>query len=393
MNLKPIQTALSKQSLNGWLFCDFHNREKLAYSILGLDIRKPCSRRWFYFIPHKGTPLKLVHAIESGYLDALPGKKLIYSGWVQLHENLKKMLRGQKRVAMQYSPMNNIPTISTVDAGTVELVRSSGANVVSSADLVQRIYSVLDAKRFSTHQLAGVIVQAIKDDAFELIFSSIRKNKALTELDVQQFILARFKEENLTCGNHAPIVGANEHAADPHFEPTAKNTKRFKKNDRVLIDLWAKRDVPGGIFYDITWCGFIGTSPPPGYKKIFGVAVRARDTAIAFIEKQLAKKKAIRGWEVDKACRDVIAAAGYGPYFVHRTGHSIDTSVHGQGANIDGLETKDDRLLLPGALFSIEPGIYKGQIGVRTEVNVYIDLDGRAHVEGAMQKELLTPEL
>ena len=389
MNLKNIQAAIAAQKLDGWLFCDFHNREKIAYTILGLDINKSCSRRWFYFIPARGTPLKLVHAIEPAFLDALPGRNVMYSGWVELHAGLKSILKNQKRVAMQYSPLNNIPTVSTVDAGTIELVRSFGPQVVSSAELVQRLYSHVDGKRFRSHQRAGKAIQEIKDEAFELIFSSVRKGKKITELDVQQFILYRFKDENLTCGNHAPIVAANGHAADPHFEPNAKNTRAFKKNDRVLIDLWAKLNEPGAVFYDITWCGYIGAKAPSDYAKVFGIVIRARDAAVACVENALAKKKTLRGWEVDKACRDVIANAGYGKYFIHRTGHSIDTSVHGQGANIDGLETKDERALLPGSLFSIEPGIYKGDVGVRSEINVYIGLDGRARIEGAVQKELI----
>ena len=408
MDLRKIQQAIAAQDIDGWLFCDFHNREHIAYRILGLDINKSCSRRWFYFVPRRGAPVKLVHAIEQGALSALPGKTRVYAGWEALKENLGAILnqtgsphpglaslarpspggRGKRRVAMQYSPKNNIPTISLVDAGTIELVRSLGVEVVSSADLVQRLYSLVDDKRFKSHQKAGKLVQKIKDDAFALIINSLNRKKAISELDVQKFIMDRFEENNLTT-NHGPIVAANEHAADPHFEPTAKNSKRFKKNDRVLIDLWAKLKTHDAVYYDITWCGFLGSSPPAEYVKRFQITMNARDAAINFVRDSLRAGKTIRGWEVDKVCRGVITDAGFGKYFVHRTGHSIDTSVHGEGANIDSLETQDDRKLIPGALFSIEPGIYKDGIGVRSEVDVYISLHGDVCVEGAVQQELI----
>ena len=391
MNLKKIQSALLDQNLDGWLFCDFHNREHIAQRVLGLDNKKFASRRWFYFVPSSGAPKKLVHAIEPAMLDALPGGSDVYASWEQLHAKLRMLLSGAAKIAMQYSPLNNIPTNSLVDAGTIELVRACGAEVVSSADLVQRLYSLLDAKGWRSHQQAGVLIQKIKDDAFELIFSSVKKNKPITELDVQHFILKRFKKENLTCGHGGPIVGANEHAADPHFEPTAKNAKRLKRGDKILIDLWAKFDAPGAIYYDITWCGFIGDEPPAEYVKIFDLAMRARDAALDFIRESLAQKKTVRGWEVDKVCRNVIVAGGLGEHFVHRTGHSIDTSVHGEGANIDSLETQDDRQLIPGALFSIEPGIYLPQkkLGVRTELDGFIDLRGELRVSGNIQKSLI----
>lgn len=391
MDLKKVQAALAEQRIDGWLFCDFHNREHIAQRVLGLDNAKFASRRWFYFVPAAGTPRKLVHAIEPGMLDALPGGSTIYASWEQLHEQLRVLLQGAKTIAMQYSPLNNIPTISLVDAGTIERVRACGVDVVSSADLVQRLYSLVDAKGWRSHQHAGERVQAIKDDAFDLIFSSVKKNKPITELDVQKFILKRFKKENLTCGHGGPIVGANEHAADPHFEPTEKNAKRLKRGDKILIDLWAKFDAPGAIYYDITWCGFIGDDPPAEYVRVFDLAMKARDAALDFIRESLAQKKTIRGWEADKVCRNVIVAGGMGDYFVHRTGHSIDTSVHGEGANIDSLETQDDRQLIPGALFSIEPGIYlpKKKLGVRTEIDAYIDPRGELRVAGKIQKSLV----
>ena len=390
MNLKKIQSALSQFDADGWLLYDFHNRDHIAYRVLGVDFSKPCSRRWFCYIPRRGRPIKLVHAIEPRALDVFLGKKLIYRGHVELHAGLKQMLAGARRVAMQYSPQANVPTVSLTDAGTVELVRSLGVKVVSSAELVARIYSTIDARGFALHAEAGRKVQAIKDEAFALIFDAVRRGRKLHEWAVQQYILKRFGEAQLSCGHSAPIVAANEHAADPHFELTQQNSRPFKKNDRILLDIWAKVNAPGAIYYDITWCGYAGERVPDAYVKQFALAVRARDAAIGFVRTALEEGRNVRGWEVDKACRDVIADAGLERYFLHRTGHSIDTSVHGDGANIDSLETKDDRAILPSTCFSIEPGIYKNGIGVRTEVSVCVDAKNRVKIYGDVQRQLVT---
>jgi Xaa-Pro dipeptidase len=390
INLKSIQNALATLDVDGWLFYDFHNRDHIGYRVLGLDFKKPCSRRWFCYVPRVGKPSKLVHAIEPRVLASVPGTSIIYRGHVELLAGLQSMLKGVRRVAMQYSPLGNIPTISLTDAGTVELVRSLGVDVASSAELVARIYSTIDARGFELHQEAGRKVQAIKNDAFKTIFNAIKRGKKLDEWTLQQQILKRFAAENLTSGTSAPIIAINNHAADPHFEPTQKNARVFQKNDRILLDIWAKVNAPGAIYYDITWCGFAGAKPPVAYAKQFGIAMQARDAAIAFATDSLAAGKTVRGWEIDKACRDVIAAANLEPYFLHRTGHSIDTSVHGEGANIDGLETKDDRAILPNTCFSVEPGIYKGGIGVRTEVSVCVDAKKRVSVYGDVQTELVT---
>jgi Xaa-Pro aminopeptidase len=397
MNLKKLQTAIALQQppVNGWLFCDFHNREHIAYRVLGLDIEKHLSRRWFYYVPQSGSPIKLCHGIEPAALDALPGRKELYAGHEQLWSKLSSILRGVKTVAMQYSPNNEIPTVSLVDAGTIEKVRSFGIKVVSSADLVQRLYSVLDEHAFESHVRAGAKVQAIKDHAFQLIFSSIQQRKKITEYDVAGFIRERFDAAGLTNENHGPIVAANAHAADPHFEPTDFNSVVFKKGDRILIDLWAKEKVPGAVYYDITWCGFAGPRAPEKYARIFKLALYARDAAVDTVRKAFSSNKDLYGWQVDQACRAVIEKAGLGKHFIHRTGHSIDTSVHGEGANMDGLETKDNRRVLPGALFSVEPGIYlsgANAIGLRTEINVFVHPDNKVEIVGPVQKELLCME-
>jgi len=390
MKLEKIQESLRAKGMDGWLFCDFHNRDGVGCRILGLPTDKFTSRRWFYFVPATGAPRKLVHAVEKGKLDTLPGEKEIYLPWQQLHEKLRAMLGGAARVAMQYSPLNNIPYIDLVDPGIVELVRSFDVEVVSSADLVQEFEAVLGQDGWTRHVEAGHDVQAIKDRAFERIRAAVQAGETLTEYDVQQEIIRDFTEKKLNCDGEWPIVAVNAHAADPHFEPTPENTVPIREGDMVLIDLWARQDRPDGIYYDITWCGFVGASPPAKYQEIWGTAVAARDAARDLVKARFAAGEAIFGWEVDQAARDVIEAAGYGPYFVHRTGHSIGTAVHGNGVHMDNLETRDDRELVPGICFSIEPGIYlEGEMGVRTEIDLFIQPDGTVAVAGEIQKDLL----
>lgn len=390
MNVKTLQAAISATEADGWLLCDFHNRDPIAARVLGLDARAYNTRRWFYYIPRVGQPQKIVHSIEAKALDACPGIRYLYRGHEELHNALRSVLKGVRRVAMNYSPRNNIPTVSTVDAGTVELIRSFGVEVISSANLVAAMHSTIDARGLAAHQKAGKIIQTVKDEAFGLIFHAIKKGKKLSEFDVQQYIMERFAEEGVTSGSHGPIVAANAHAADPHFEPPAKGSSVFKKGDRILLDIWGKLNQPDGIYYDITWCGFAGEKPPADYVKLFALAVRARDTALQFARDAFAEGRTVRGNEVDQVCRGVIASGGYEKFFTHRTGHSIGTEVHGEGANIDSIETLDDRALLPATCFSIEPGIYASPIGVRTEISVCITPKKQVEVYGAIQTELLT---
>ena len=389
-DIARIQREIKALGFDGWLMYDFHNRDAIAAHVLGLELGKFTSRRWFYWIPAVGEPVKLVSKVESTKLDSLPGAKRAYLSWRELHGAIKEALGSAGKVAMQYSPTANIPYVSMVDGGTVDLVRSLGYDVVSSADLVQTFQAVLDDAAYDTHVEAGRRVQAIKDEAFALIGSELKIGRTLTQYDVQQFINRRFGEEGLTCEGELPIVGTNEQPADPHFEPTPANARPIRRGDTLLIDLWAKLDQPGAIFYDITWCGFVGSEPPAKYVEIFNTVRDARDAALGFVRKRFEAAKPVHGWEVDDACRNVVAAAGYGDYFIHRTGHSIGEEVHGNGVNIDNLETKDERLLVPGICFSIEPGIYlPGEMAVRSEIDVFITPAGSVDVAGAMQRDLV----
>lgn len=363
--LSEIQDALRQEGVDGWLFCDFRGSDPLASRILGLDPGQISTRRWYYWIPTEGKPAGIVSSVEPRRLDALPGEKRVFLSWQQLHAALAETLRDVKRVAMQYSPGNAIPYVARVDAGTVELVRQLGVEVVSAADLVQRFEAVWSADQWRSHLRAAKGVRETVDEAF----TYIRQHAPVSEYVVQQFILQRFADRGLVA-NHPPIVAINEHSADPHFEPTP-DSGLIRPGDFVLIDLWAKE--PTGVYADYTWTGFMGKEIPERHQEIFSIVRDARDAAISFVHERIRQEQAFCGYEVDAAARKVITDAGYGDYFVHRTGHSIGEEVHGNGANMDGLETRDERRVLPGTCFSIEPGIYlAGEFGVRSEVNIYV---------------------
>jgi Xaa-Pro aminopeptidase len=390
MNLQAIQAALAQQGLDGWLFCDHHRRDATAYGILGLSAHHMASRRWFYWLPAAGEPVKLAHRVEPRMLDSLPGRQEHYLAWTELHQKLKAMVGGAKKIAMQYSPENNIPYIGLVDAGTVELIRSFGPTVVTSADLVQQFEATFGDDGLKSHAWAGERVARIKSETFASMARALTSGERVTEFTLKEQIVARFAADGLTCEGESPIVGFNDHPADPHFEPTEANAYTLKKGDTILLDLWARRVEPVGVYYDITWCAFAGSTPPAKYVEIFSVARDARDAAIDFVSKKLDAGTPVHGYEVDDACRKVVKDAGYGDYFLHRTGHSIGTTVHGNGANIDNLETRDERLIVPGTCFSIEPGIYlAGSMAVRTEVDVYVTTAGKAEIVGDIQRELV----
>jgi len=389
MDIQKIQKALRDKRIDGWLLCDFRNRDYLAYRVVGLNFEKMTSRRWYYYIPAKGEPKKLVSAVERLRLDSLPGKRMVYLSWQELHSSLRKLMGPKKKIAMQYSPKNNVPYVSMVDGGTIELLKSLGYRIVSSADLVQMFVSVIPEEGYRTHVEAARIMDRIRAEAFDRIRAAVRDNTGATEYDIQQFMMQRFREEGLTTDD-PPMVGVNDHPADPHFDTTAEGARRFKRGDTVLIDMWAKKDVPGGIYYDITWVGYIGDDPPAKYVKIFNAVKSGRDAAVKFVQEKFAKGETCYGWQVDDACRNVVRKAGFGKYFLHRTGHSITEETHGNGVNIDNLETKDERALLRGCCFSIEPGIYlEGEMAARTEINVFIRHDGVPEVTGEVQQDLV----
>jgi len=389
MDIQAIQRALREAGIDGWLLTDFRNRDYLAYRLLELNFEKMSSRRWYYYIPARGEPKKLVSAVERQKLDTLPGKRIVYLSWREQHAALKRALGLKRKIAMQYSPKGNVPYISLVDAGTIELLRSMGYKIVSSADLISEFVSIISEEGYRSHKEAAAIMDRIMEEAFGKIREGVRTGNGLTEYDLQEFIMRRFTEENLTTYD-PPMVGTNAHPADPHFDLTRENARPFKQGDTVLIDMWAKKNVPGAIYYDITWVGFVGDTPPLKYAEIFAAVRDGRDAAVRFVMEKFAKGETCYGWQVDDVCRNVVRKAGYGKYFLHRTGHSITEETHGNGVNIDNLETKDERALLPGCCFSIEPGIYlEGAMAARTEINMFIRHDGTPEVTGKVQNELV----
>ena len=386
-DIKAIQSEMRASKIDGWLFYDHHHRDPIAANILGLGGNGMATRRWFYFIPTKGEPRKLVHRIEQGALNGLDGKALVYSGWEELHKNLPKLLAGSKTIAMQYSPENNIPYIGLVDAGTIELLRKFKKKIVSSANLVQKFEASWSHEQAQGHFEAGRIVDRITREAFERAAAFVKEGKPLTEDQLQQWIVDEFRARGLTSAE-PPIVAVQPNNGNPHYEPKTGSSRPIRAGDLLLLDIWAKREIAGSVYYDITWVGYLGNRVPDSYAKIFRIVREARDNAVKFIQEAVAKGREIHGWEVDKVARKTIEKAGYGKYFVHRTGHSIGQEVHGNGANMDGLETRDDRKIVPHTCFSIEPGIYLPEFGIRSEVNVYVD-EKEARVTGAVQEEIL----
>ena len=386
MDQTAIQAALRDAKLDGWLFYDHHRRDPIAYRVLG--VAPPMvTRRWYYLIPAEGEPAKLVHRIEKGNLAGLPGGEHEYSSWSEQREKLKQILAGKKAVAMQYSPLNNIPYVGLVDAGTIELMKSLGVEVVSSADLVQFFEARWSPEALALHLEAGRGVQAAVEEAFALIRQAITSDKPIGEYEVAQAMAKSLSAAGLEA-DEAPIVAVNQNSSNPHYAPTQAGSRPILPGDFVLLDVWAKRKAPGAVYFDITWTGFVGEEVPAKYAEIFEIVKQARDQAIAVVQAAMREGRALSGYEVDDAARGVIVAHGYGDYFVHRTGHSIGEDVHGNGANMDNFETRDDRRIIPGTCFSVEPGIYLPEFGVRSEVDVYVE-EHDARVTGELQQAVV----
>jgi Xaa-Pro aminopeptidase len=375
MNLETIQTAIRDAQLEGWLFYDHHHRDPIAYRILGLP-DSFVSRRWYYFVPAHGEPQKLVHRIESGKLDALPGDKREYSSWQELESSLESMLSGATKIAMQYSPRNAIMYVSMVDAGTVEVLRAMGKQIVSSADLVSQFEAVLTEDQIATHFAAQERLDRVLAAGWKRIGEAVRSGRGIDEFSVVEFLLAGISREGLF--------------TDHGYEPTAASSRPIKSGDFVLIDIWAKlANRPEAVWYDITWTGVVDREPTDREQLIFNTVRDARDASIATIQAAYDANQPIAGWQADDASRNLIRAAGFGDQFTHRTGHNIAVELHGNGAHLDNLETHDERLILPNTCFSVEPGLYfPGEFGVRNEINM-ITRPGKAVVSGPMQNELL----
>ncbi len=384
-----IQQALRDSNLDGWLFYDFRGSDPLAYRVLLIDPGRHVTRRWYYWIPASGDPVKVMHRIEPHVLAELPGRDHFYVSWEQQHALLGTLLRGRRGVAMQYSPLNAVPYVSRVDAGTIELIRSFGVQVASSADLIQRFEAVWTDEQLDSHRYATTALRRIVDETFTHVGAALTKGRELNEYALQQFILSRIRDAGMTTSS-APIAAVNAHSADPHYGPGPVGSSVIRRDDLLLIDLWAKRTEPGAVYGDITWTGFTGGQVPEKPRMVFEQVRRGRDASLAFVRDRVASGVFPFGWEVDDVCRRVIGEAGYGEFFVHRTGHSIGEEVHGNGANIDNLETQDSRRLMPRTCFSLEPGIYlPDEFGIRSELDVYLS-DADALVYGEpLQAEII----
>jgi Xaa-Pro aminopeptidase len=388
-DLPAVQAALQELGFDGWLLYDFRGLNILARRVVGLAPESMLSRRWFYFIPARGEPRKLVHRIEPHALDALPGPQRMYLRWQELEAGVAELIAGARRVAMEYVPRNANPYVSRVDAGTVELVRASGAEVLPSGDLVQRFEACWDDEQWAMHLEAAKHTRSAFDAAFGFIAQRVRRDGSVRETEVQQRILDHFAQSGLVC-DHPPICAVGPHSGDPHYEPRPEADGIIREGDFVLVDLWGKLDRPRSVYSDLTWTGFVGTEVPERYTQVFRVVAQARDAAIARVQGAFRGRAPLQGWQVDQAAREVIDRAGYGDYFCHRTGHSIGQEVHGNGANMDNLETREERRVLPRTCFSVEPGIYLPEFGVRSEVNVFVDKDANVHVTGgAPQTEVV----
>jgi Xaa-Pro dipeptidase len=390
MHIDDIQAALREEHLDGWLFFDHHQRDPLAYRILKLNPNQVVTRRWYYFIPAHGDPRGLVHTVESGVLAGLPGDVRKYSSWSTQVDGLHGLLAGSRKIAMQYSPNCSIPYVSLVDGGTIELVRATGVEIATSADLVQLFEARWTAAQLEMHLEAGRRVDRIRAEAFQKIAADLASGQTITEWDVSRFIRAGFKTSGMVT-DHGPIVAVNANMSNPHYEPEPEGSREIHKGDAVLIDLWAKLDRPSAVYYDITWTGYCGPTPPAALQNIFEIVRDARDRAVHRVQTAAARGELIHGFDVDDAARNYIKERGFGEYFVHRTGHSIGEEPHGTGANMDNLETHDERRIIARTCFSVEPGVYLPEFGIRAEVNVYVDAT-EARVTGEVQRELVIIE-
>ncbi len=388
IDLAEIQRYLKDQKIDGWLIFDFRGQNHIATNFFNIRHDTLLTRRWFYFIPQKGEPSLLVHKIERTNFPSPPKNVHWYVSWQELKSKLGEMIKRSRNIAMEYSPEGAIPYVSCVDGGTLEMIRGLGVEVVTSANLVQYFQSRWSDEQLQSHSRALKQSDRVKDAAFKFIGDKIKTKQPVTEFDAQKFILESFDKVNMTA-DEPPIVAVNANASNPHYSPSAERFSIIKKDDLVLIDLFSKEKAPNSIYADITWMGFVGATVPQKPKEIFEIVARARDAGLQMLKEAAAQKNTLQGWEVDARVRSVIEQAGYGDYFFHRTGHSLDTNLHGTGVNIDGHETQDRREIIPGVGFTIEPGIYLDEFGVRSEINVYYSDEG-PKVFGPIQKEILT---
>lgn len=392
-NLGKVQEILRSMKFDGWILYDFRGSNDLALAIMDISPKTHLTRRMFYFVPASGTPVRIVNAIEAHNMAHLPGDEIRYSSHKSLTDALGKTLKGFKKLACEYSPLNAIPYCSRVDAGTIEYLSSFGVELHSSANLITLLDAIWSREQYEENKSVAKNLHLICQDAFKLIGDSVKSGSQITEWGVQEYILKRFKENGMWT-DHDPNCSVNENSANPHYTPSPESSKQIKKGDFVLIDLWAKTEREESVWSDITWVAHADTSVPEKYSNVFEIVKQGRDAAYNLVVDRLKNKQNIMGFEVDDAARNIIEKAGYGEYFFHRTGHSITTQLHGTGPHIDNFETRDERLLLPGVSFSIEPGIYlRGDFGIRSEIDVFVDWNEVPEITGSAPQQFVPPLL
>jgi Xaa-Pro aminopeptidase len=389
LDVPAIQRALTAERLDGWLLYDFHGSNPIAQQLAGLlGGAHMTTRRWYYLIPASGEPRGLVHAIEKHNLDHLPGTRILYAGRQQLDEGLTALLGQARRLAMEYSPDCAIPYVSRVDAGTVEAIRKRGVEIVSSGDLVQQFEATWTAEQLALHREAAAALYRIKDRAFAEASGALTAGRRQTEYDLQQRMVQWFREEGLV-SDAPPVVALGANAGNPHYLPTSEHNRVIVGDEVLLLDLWGKKSQPGAVYADITWVGATSRQVPSEPAAAFQAIVNARDAAVRLVQERAVAGKDLRGWEVDRAARQVLDDSGYGTYVLHRTGHSLGENVHGNGTHLDDYETHDERRLVPRTGFTVEPGLYFERFGVRTEINVYRG-ERDAEVTGERQARIVT---
>ncbi|OLE66755.1 MAG: hypothetical protein AUG09_05925 [Acidobacteria bacterium 13_1_20CM_2_68_7] len=386
IDLAGIQSMLKSLDLDAWLLYDFHGINPIARRVIGLGPERFATRRWFGLVPAAGEPVWLHHAIEAHLFAGLPGRRVPFVAYRELQDRLRETLKGVKRVAMEYAPGGALPYVSRVDAGTIEMVRSAGAQVLSSADLVQSFEARWSPEALESHRRAARGLKEVLQATFDEVARAVRRKEPLTEHGLQRFMVEQFRGRRLH--HEPPIVAVNAHSGNPHYEPLPQGSAPIKKDDLLLLDLWCREEPEGSIWADITWMAYLGKEVPGRYREIWSIVAGARDAAVVFLKEGAALGKRIRGADVDEIARRHIVERGYGDRFIHRTGHSIGLEVHGNGCNIDSLETIDDRQLIPRTGFSIEPGIYLEDFGVRSEIDVYMDERG-VEVTTAVQDDII----
>ena len=386
MNLDVIQSSLRELQIPAWLLYDFHACNPIARHIAGLGPERFATRRWFGLLPQTGEPVWLHHAIEAHLFADLPGRRIPFVAYRELNEKLREILKGIDKVAMEYAPLGVIPYVSRVDAGTIEMVRAAGPQVVSSADLVQYCEARWSAEGLASHRRAAQGLREVLQATFKEVATAVAAGREPSEYAIQQFMMSQYKERGLYAD--PPIVAVNAHAGNPHYEPRERDSAPIRRGDLLLLDLWCREEPEGSIWADITWMAYLGSKVPDKHREIWDIVAGARDAAVAFLRESVARGKRVRGSEVDEVSRAHVRARGYAERFLHRTGHSIGFEVHGNGCNIDSLETIDERQLIPRTGFSIEPGIYLPEFGVRSEIDVYLD-ERSVEVTTAVQDQIV----